>query len=124
MSDEAGAIGGHHDVGGAPAGRVPREQHALLPWEVRTDALYWIFCDPARPGGALLTPDELRRAIESLPAAEYRALGYFEKWLLGMVEILREKGIIDAAALKRRIAELTHAHAAEHAEHGHAGETQ
>ena len=33
-------MSGHHDLGGAPVNApVPRGQHAILPWEMRVDAL-------------------------------------------------------------------------------------
>jgi hypothetical protein len=108
-------VSAHHDVGGQPGHEpIPHEQHALLPWEVRTDALMWILTDARRAGGPLMTVDELRRGIESLPAEEYRRLGYFEKWLLSMVAIMTEKGAVDPAALEQRVAMLTAEHAAEH----------
>ncbi len=109
-------MNGHHDVGGRPGHElIPREQHALLPWEVRTDALMWILTDARRAGGPLMTVDELRRGIENLPAEDYRSLGYFEKWLLSMVAIMTEKGAVDPIALEQRVAVLTAEHAAEHA---------
>jgi len=119
---------GHHDVGGLPTTEpIAREQHALLPWEVRVDALMWILTDAKRPGGPLMTVDELRRGIESLPAAEYRDLGYFEKWLLSIVAIMTEKNVVGRDALDRRVAEVTSAYEAEHArehETEHAGERE
>jgi hypothetical protein len=105
----------HHDVGGLPAsGAIPRDEHPLLPWEVRTDALMWTLTDATRPGGPLMTVDELRRGIEALPESDYRDLGYFEKWLLSMVAIMTEKGAIDRAALDARVAAVTAAYEDEH----------
>ncbi|HMD03018.1 MAG TPA: hypothetical protein VKG44_08670 [Candidatus Baltobacteraceae bacterium] len=114
-------IAGHHDVGGTRVEEpIAREGHALLPWEVRVDALMWILTDPARPGGRRMSVDELRRGIEELPAEEYRSRGYFEKWLLSMVATMTRKGAIDGAALERRVAEVTRAYENEHArEHEH-----
>jgi len=112
-------VGGHHDVGGAPShDPIVREQHAFLPWEVRTDALLWVLSDPRRAGGPLMTVDELRRGIESLPAEDYRALGYYEKWLLSMVAIMTEKGALDPTALDERMMAEARAHAAEHERDG------
>ncbi len=107
---------GHHDVGGLPTTEpIAREQHPLLPWEVRVDALMWILTDAKRPGGPLMTVDELRRGIESLPAAEYRDLGYFGKWLISIVAIMTEKNVVGRDALERRVADVTRAHEADHA---------
>ena len=104
-----------HDVGGAPErGEVPREEHAFAPWELRVDALMWLLTDGRRAGGARMTVDELRRGIESLPAREYRELPYYGKWLLSMIAILAEQGVVDPTALDARAVELAnereHAH--------------
>jgi hypothetical protein len=110
----------HHDVGGLPATEaIVREEHPLLPWEVRVDALMWTLTDATRSGGPLMTVDELRRGIEALPAEQYHGLGYFEKWLLSMVSIMSEKGALSPAALEARVAAVTRLHEAEHATHDH-----
>ena len=104
-----------HDVGGLPATEaIVREEHPLLPWEVRVDALMWTLS-----GGPLMTVDELRRGSEALPAEQYHGLGYFEKWLLSMVSIMTEKGSLSPAALEARVAAVTRLHEAEHATHDH-----
>ena len=41
----------------------------------------------------LMTVDELRRGIESLPEAEYHALGYYERWLRSISATMVEKGV-------------------------------
>ena len=106
----------HHDVGGLPASDpIDRTEHPLLPWEVRTDALMWTLTDATRPGGPLMSVDELRRGIEALPASDYRSLGYFEKWLLSMIAVMTEKGALSKEKLEERAAALTHAHEDEHA---------
>jgi hypothetical protein len=104
-----------HDVGGQLVpGRIPRGQHPFMPWEMRVDALMWVLTDPSRPGGPQMTVDELRYGIESLAPEDYRRLGYYEKWLLSMIEILARHGVVDAAALERRAHEIAleraHAH--------------
>ena len=109
-------MSGHHDLGGNQSDApVPRGQHAILPWELRVDALVQILCDPNRPGGALMTVDELRRGIESLSPEAYGSLGYYERWLQSLVAIMTEKGVIDRDALERRVAEVEREHEREHA---------
>ena len=108
-----------HDVGGAPSNeRIPMEQHAFMPWELRVDAIQWILSDATRPGGAVMTVDELRLGIESLPPEEYRELGYFAKWLRSMIAAMVRRGAIDPSELQRRAAELAREHENEHA-HDH-----
>jgi hypothetical protein len=112
-------MSGHHDLGGTSnEAPVPRGQHAILPWELRVDALQQLLSDPERPGGPLMRVDELRRGIESLSAAEYQSLGYYERWLQSLIAIMSEKGVIERAELDRRLAEVELAHEREHAEHG------
>lgn len=55
----------------------------------RVDALRQILA--AR---GLMTVDELRRSIESIPEAEYHALTYYERWLRAMAALMAEKGIV------------------------------
>jgi hypothetical protein len=113
-------VSGHHDLGGTQTGApISREEHAVLPWELRVDALMRLLSDPNRPGGALMTVDELRRGIEALSPEAYRSLGYYEKWLQSMIAIMTEKGVIDPGALELRLAEVEREHADEHA-HEHA----
>ncbi len=98
-----------HDVGGQPSEEpIPRTQHAFLPWEMRADALMWVLTDATRDGGPVMTVDELRRGIESLAPHDYRDLAYYEKWLLSMIRILNERGVVDAAALERRAQAIAH----------------
>jgi len=112
-------MSGHHDLGGTRTeAPVPRGQHAILPWEMRVDALMQLLSDPKRPGGALMSVDELRRGIESLSADEYRLLGYYERWLHSLIAVMAEKGVIERVALERRLAEVEHAHEREHARRG------
>jgi hypothetical protein len=42
----------------------------------------------------LLRVDELRRAIEAIPEAEYHALSYYERWLRAMCALMVEKGVV------------------------------
>ena len=111
---------GTHDVGGTSGvGAIPREQHAFLPWEVRVDALMWLLTDRARPGGPLLTVDRLRRGIEELDPEHYRSLGYYQKWLLSLIEAMRERGLVTDAGLSARLHAAAAAHERDHGEHDH-----
>lgn len=108
---------GHHDVGGTPSNEpIAREEHAFMPWELRVDAVLSALTDAGRPGGRRMTVDELRRGIESMPAGDYRELGYYAKWLRSMIAIMAERGLVDRAQIARRATEL----AAEHEREDHA----
>ena len=47
----------------------------------------------------LMTVDELRRGIESIPEGEYFALGYYERWLRSIAGLMVEKGIVEKDVL-------------------------
>jgi hypothetical protein len=91
----------HHDLGGLPAGPLDLAEHAKAPWEKRTHALLWLL---ARRG--VLTVDELRRGIESLGAAEYDRLGYYERWIASITHTLQQKGVLTTDELGRKLAEV------------------
>ena len=67
---------GHHDIGGDPAGPVPRTEHVLAPWEKEVDAILNVL-----RGKGLMSADKLRLGIEQLPPGDYRRLSYYERWL-------------------------------------------
>jgi nitrile hydratase len=98
-----------HDLGGAlpwAAQPIDREEHPFTPFDKRVDAMLYLLLRRK-----LMTVDELRRAIESLPEAEYHALSYYEKWLRAMRLLMIEKKVVDAGELERRTARLLGARA-------------
>jgi nitrile hydratase len=87
-----------HDLGGASRYRCsPVERDEAPPDEFgkRVDAIRQIL---AQKG--LMTVDELRRGIESIPEAEYFALTYYERWLTSITSLMVEKGVIPAEELR------------------------
>jgi len=63
------------------------------PWEGRVYALMIL----ARARG-VFNLDEMRRAIEELPPAQYLGAGYYERWLAALESLLDEKGAIAGGA--------------------------
>jgi nitrile hydratase subunit beta len=87
-----------HDMGGAQRFRcTPVERDEEPPDAVgrRVDALRQIL---ARKG--LMTVDELRRGIESIPEDEYLALSYYERWLRSLSTLMLEKGVVSPEELR------------------------
>ena len=101
MSDDPGR--GCHDIGGLPAGRIERAEHAHAPWEKRVDALMVLL---GGQGSGTITVDELRRGIEQLGAEAYSEMSYYERWIASMTNTLLNKGIISSDELGRRMAEV------------------
>ena len=93
----------HHDMGGLPAGAIPRGEHGHEPWEKRVDAILRLLTHPAR---RVMTVDELRRGIEAIGPDAYDALSYYERWITSIADVLIEKGVLDVDGLGRRMAEI------------------
>lgn len=100
----------HHDMGGLDAGPVDRSQHALEPWEHKTDAILRLLSDPKR--GPIMRIDELRRGIEEMGPGVYDELSYYERWIGSIANILMEKGVLEAEELGAKIEEVRARHAA------------
>jgi len=77
------------------------EEHLLADWEIMADAV-----SVALGARGLRTTDEHRRAMEDLPAGEYLSLSYYERWVRGTEQLLVEKGILTAAEIDQKMAEL------------------
>jgi hypothetical protein len=90
-----------HDLGGQPAGPVDLSAHEPDPWHRLVTALMGALRERR-----LTKVDEMRRAIEDLPADDYRRLGYFEKWAVAVSTLVVEKGLMTRDEIDRRIAAL------------------
>ena len=82
-----------HDLGGNPRFRcTPVEPDADAPpddFGKRVDALRVVLREKG-----LLTTDEQRLNIESLPEADYFGLTYYEKWLRAIAAVMLAKGAV------------------------------
>ena len=93
-----------HDRGGWPDDQhtpIDRAEHEYSDWERRVDAVHQVL-----GAQGVRTTDEMRRAIESLPPTQYETLSYYEKWTAALEILLIEKGILTAAEIDTRAAEL------------------
>jgi len=89
-----------HDRGGWPTDEpIDRAEHDLADWEMLMDAIVGTL---GRHG--VMNADELRRAIEGMPADEYEAASYYERWLHATETILAEKGVLLPGELDERVA--------------------
>ncbi|WMS43845.1 nitrile hydratase subunit beta [Acuticoccus sp. MNP-M23] len=106
MSEDAKETGlrGYHDIGGDPAGDIPKVELPWLHWEKQTEAIRDLLGDGTR---RIVSLDEMRRGFESFGADKYKALSFYRRRLDAMIDILVEKEIIsreelDAAVSERR----------------------
>ena len=91
-----------HDRGGWPDDTpIDHSEHEYSDWERRVDAVHQVL-----GAQGIRTTDEMRRAIESLPAEQYEALSYYEKWTAALEILLIERGILTAAEIDAKAAEL------------------
>src|ERR1700748_2319901 len=88
----------HHDLGGATkfmCEAVDTEPHALTEFDRDVDALRQVLA-----AKKLMTVDELRRGIESIPEAEYHRLSYYQRWTRSITATLLRNGVITEAELQ------------------------
>ena len=92
-----------HDLGGQPSGPLDLAEHERTFFDQRVDAMMRLL---AHPEQGHYTVDAMRRAIESLPRAEYFALGYYERWVRAIRQLAIEKGLLTEDELDRKLAAL------------------
>jgi hypothetical protein len=92
----------HHDMGGQPAGKVEPLEHDYEQWERRIDAMAVLLWG-IKGTKKLMTVDEHRKAIESLPPQAYDSMSYYEKWILALAQCLIARGVVTSAELARKM---------------------
>jgi hypothetical protein len=92
-----------HDLGGQPAGPIDRTDHETEPWQNLVTALMYLLRDRCH----LAKTDEMRRAIEDMNPEDYRRLGYFDKWAVGISTLVVEKGLMRPDEIERRIRDIS-----------------
>ena len=91
-----------HDMGGRPTHEsLNLHEHALADWEILADAVA-----QALGAAGIRTTDESRRAMEDMPAEDYRSLSYYERWVRGTERLLVEKAIVSTEEIDRKMSEL------------------
>ena len=93
----------HHDMGGLPAGEIDIAPHELPPWQKQAWAMRQVLGDQKRK---IVRTDELRRAIEDLPPADYDTLGYFERWVMATHNLVVEKGVLTPEEIAGRVEQI------------------
>ena len=91
----------YHDLGGEPAGPVPREDHELQLWEKRVEALLVLLTRKK-----ILRIDENRRGLESIGEEVYLKLTYAERRMLSISNNLILKGVLTVDELAAKLADI------------------
>lgn len=85
------------DIGGMPAGEVPREEVPQLFWEKHMIAMFNVLWDKG-----VFNLDEFRRAVEETPPEEYYRSSFYGRRLDCMTDLLVEKGLVRREELAAR----------------------
>lgn len=100
MSENAQAV---HDVGGREGGALNRTEPPETQFQKRVDALLMLMVGPKV--GAFKV-DALRRMVESNSPQDYANLGYYEKWIRAIRDLLLEQEMITADELDEKLADV------------------
>ncbi len=92
-------------MGGLPAGRVEPTEHDYAEWERRVDALMTLLSG-VKGGKKLMTVDELRKNIETLPPDAYERMSYYERWVTSITQTMIQRGVITTDELGRKMTEI------------------
>lgn len=85
------------DVGGLPAGPVPRAEVNQLFWEKQMIAMFNVLWTKG-----IINLDEFRRTVEQMSPDEYKKSTFYGRRLDGVAALLIEKGHITRDELTRR----------------------
>jgi Nitrile hydratase beta subunit len=96
-----------HDIGGLDFGPVDREEHDPTLWEKRVDAMMIVLY--AKKG--LFTVDAMRRVIEDYGQQTYDQIGYYDKWVRAMRNLMVEQEILTVAEIEAKVKAVRAAHA-------------
>jgi len=89
------------DLGGLPADRIQRTEHALEPWEKRCHALADVL-----DFHKIINTEEKRRGVEALGAEMVGQLSYYERRIAAFAIILFQKAILTPGELARKMDEV------------------
>ena len=96
-----------NDIGGLPAGPVCLDEHPTTLHEKRVDALLRILSGPKLEA---FTVDAMRRAIESNTEEDYRNLGYYDKWIRALRDLVVEQQVLSRDEIDARVELLREKH--------------
>jgi nitrile hydratase len=89
-----------NDIGGLPAGPVCKDEHPSTLHEKRVDALLRLLSGPKLEA---FTVDAMRRAIESNTEEDYRNLGYYDKWIRAVRDLVIEQQVLSRDEIDARV---------------------
>ena len=93
----------HHDMGGLEAGNIKTKEHNYELWEKNVDALMVLLTSKSPK---LMSVDQLRKGIESLPPDAYEKMSYYERWIFSITQALQYNGVLTTKELSLKLEEV------------------
>ena len=93
----------HHDMGGLEAGHIKTVEHNYELWGKNVDALLVLLTSMSPK---LMSVDQLRKGIESLPPDAYEKMSYYERWIFSITQALQYNGVLTTKELSRKLEEV------------------
>jgi len=81
---------GYHDIGGGPAGEIPKVELPWMHWEKQVEAIRNLLGDSTR---RVISLDELRLGFESFGIEKYSRYSFYRRRLEAMTDTLINKGV-------------------------------
>lgn len=83
-------MSGYHDIGGIPAGEIPKVEVPWMHWEKQSEAIRNLLGDSSRK---MVSLDEIRLGFESFGMDKYARYSFYRRRLEAMLDILIAKGV-------------------------------
>ncbi|MFY7855370.1 MAG: hypothetical protein ACOVQT_04465 [Rubrivivax sp.] len=96
-------MSGYHDIGGLPAGPIPRVELPFQHWEKQAEAIRNLLGDGSR---RLVSLDEIRHGFESFGLDKYQAFSFYRRRLEAMIDTLESKGLLTREEFEQELAEV------------------
>lgn len=96
-------MSGYHDIGGHPAGPIPKVELPFQHWEKQSEAIRNLLGDGAR---RMVSLDEIRLGFESFGLDKYQAYSFYRRRLEAMIDTLVKKGLLTYEELEAELAEV------------------
>ncbi len=93
----------HHDMGGLEAGQIKPLEHDYELWEKNVDAMMVLLTSKSPK---LMSVDQLRKGIESLPPDAYEKMSYYERWIFSITQALQYNDVLTTKELSRKLEEV------------------
>ena len=93
----------HHDMGGQKAGKIKQIEHEYELWEKRVDAMLVLFTSKSPK---LMSVDQLRKGIESLPPDANEKMTYYERWIFSITQALQYNGLLTTEELSLKMEDV------------------